>query len=293
MELENLVKKVKELSEVENITSRAQDIYALKKDYNYVNRMEANNYVETELINEFNKYYDIIASKVSSLNASTLDDKKAIIAKAKELLKTNDFKGATNSLNSLFNDFKNCGRLSKEQDDELWGEFNAVRDEFYALKKAHYDNVQVQLEANKLKKEELIVKCKEAAKGENFVETSKQMNNLMEEWKKVGFARKEDNERLWKEFNEVRNEFYDRKKEFDRKQQKVYEERQEAKKAIIKKAKVILANSEFEDEEVESIKALREDWKKIGFAGKEENALWEEFNNVVNKYFAGLREYRY
>ena len=38
---------------------------------------------------------------------------------------------------------------------------------------------------------------------------------------------------------------------------------------MIKAAKILLANSEFTDEEVASVKALRNKWKEIGNAGRD------------------------
>ena len=36
---------------------------------------------------------------------------------------------------------------------------------------------------------------------------------------------------------------------------------------------------------------LTKEWKTIGSAGEAENAIWEEFRNVNDEYFNGLREY--
>ena len=75
--------------------------------------------------------------------------------------------------------------------------------------------------------------------------------------------------------------------------QKVFEERAAKKEELIKAARIILANSEFTDEEIEKVKALRNEFKSIGFAGKEkDDDLYQRFNEIIQKYFEELKFYR-
>ena len=74
---------------------------------------------------------------------------------------------------------------------------------------------------------------------------------------------------------------------------KVFDERAAKKEELIKAAKILLANSEFSDEEVEKIKALRNDFKATGFAGKEkDDDLYQRFDEVVKKYFDEMKFYK-
>ena len=115
----------------------------------------------------------------------------------------------------------------------------------------------------------------------------------LNEWKKVGFSSKEDDNALWDEFNSIRQSFFKKRDEYYDSMQKVYDEKASRKEELIKKAKLILANSEFVDEEINQIKELRSAWKEIGFTGKErDDALYLEFNGTLNKYFDEMRKYR-
>ena len=74
---------------------------------------------------------------------------------------------------------------------------------------------------------------------------------------------------------------------------KVFEERVTKKEEMIKQAKILLANSEFTDEEIEKVKKLRNDFKAIGFAGKEkDDDLYQRFNAVIQKYFEEMKFYK-
>ena len=74
---------------------------------------------------------------------------------------------------------------------------------------------------------------------------------------------------------------------------KVFEERAAKTEEMIKSAKILLANSEFTDEEIERVKALRNEYKAIGFAGKEkDDDLYQRFNAVIQKYFEEMKFYK-
>jgi hypothetical protein len=74
---------------------------------------------------------------------------------------------------------------------------------------------------------------------------------------------------------------------------KLFEERVAKKEELIKQAKILLANSEFTDEEIEKVKALRNEYKSVGFAGKEkDDDLYQRFNDVIKKYFDEMKFYK-
>ena len=104
------------------------------------------------------------------------------------------------------------------------------------------------------------------------------MDALMEEWKAVGYAGKED-EALWKDFSAVRKEFNQKKREHHEELLKLFEERAAKKEEMIKSAKKMLADADFSDEEVRKFRNMQKDFDKIGFAGKDkDDDLYARFN---------------
>ena len=74
---------------------------------------------------------------------------------------------------------------------------------------------------------------------------------------------------------------------------KVFEERVAKKEELIKTAKILLANSEFTDEEIEKVKNLRNEYRAVGFAGKEkDDELYQRFNEIIKKYFDEMKFYK-
>ena len=294
MNKKELIALVEELLQLENLDDRSEDLQFLRRQYKYLVGRDEDSYLEQEETNKFIALYLELAKKEPRLLLSPYDEKKNIIELARKLLDKKDILAANKELDRLSEDFKKVGRCStKEQDDELWNEFRQVKDEFYAKKRAYFEELDKSNAEKRAKKEDIIRRAKEIVdKLENVKEANAAMDALRKEWKEVGYSGKGD-DYLWKEFAKVLDEFQEKKKEHHQEMLKLFEERAAKKEELIKTLKKILADSEFTDEEVELVKKLRNDFKAIGFAGKEkDDDLYQRFNEVVQKYFEELKFYK-
>ena len=294
MNKKELIALVEELLQLENLDDRSEDLQFLRRQYKYLVGRDEDSYLEQEETNKFIALYLELAKKEPRLLLSPYDEKKNIIELARKLLDKKDILAANKELDRLSEDFKKVGRCStKEQDDELWNEFRQVKDEFYAKKRAYFEELDKSNAEKRAKKEDIINRAKEIVdKLDNVKEANAAMDALRKEWKEVGYSGKGD-DYLWKEFAKVLDEFQEKKKEHHQEMLKLFEERAAKKEELIKTLKKILADSEFTDEEVELVKKLRNDFKAIGFAGKEkDDDLYQRFNEVVQKYFEELKFYK-
>jgi len=293
MNKQELIELVKELLNEENLDNRSEDLQYLRRQYKFYLGRDEDSYYEQEETDKFINLFNELAKKEPKLLTSPYEEKKNIIASAKKLLDKKEVIAANRELDKLSEDFKKAGRSgTKEQDDELWAEFRQVKDEFFAKKRAYFEELDKANAEKRSKKEDIINRAKEVCNVENIREANAQMDALRKEWKEVGYSGKGD-DYLWKEFAKVLDEFQAKKKEHHKEMMKVFEERAEKKEKLIKDAKILLANSEFTDEEVEKVKNLRNEYKGIGFAGKEkDDDLYNRFNEVVQKYFEEMKFYK-
>ncbi len=293
MNKQELIALVKELLEEENLDDRANDLQLLRREYKYLLGRDEDSFAEQEETDKFIALFNELAKKEPKLLSSPYQEKKNIIEAARKLLDKKEILAANKELDKLNDDFRKAGRAgSKEQDDELWNEFRKVKDEFYAKKKAFFEELDKANAEKRAKKEDIIERAKAVIEVENIREANAQMDALRKEWKDVGYSGKGD-EFLWKDFAKVMDEFQEKKKERHGEMLKLFEERANKKEELIKKARILLANSEFTDEEIEQVKGLRNEYKTIGFAGKEkDDDLWQRFNEVIQKYFDEMKFYK-
>ena len=293
MNKQELIALAQELLQEEHLEERQHDLQFLRREYKYLLGRDEDSYYEQELTNKFIALFDELAKREPKLLTSPYDEKKNIIAEARKLLDKKEILAASKDLDKLSEDFKKAGRCStKEQDDELWAEFRQVKDEFYAKKRAFFEELDKSNAEKRAKKEDIIARAKEVLAIDNIREASEKMDALRKEWKEVGYSGKGDDS-LWKEFAKVLDEFQEKRKEHRQEMQKMFDERAEKKEELIKTAKQLLANSEFTDEEVEKVKALRNEFKAVGFAGKEkDDDLYQRFNTIIQKYFEEMKFYK-
>ena len=294
MTKQEFIALAKELLAEENLDNRSQDLQLLRREFKYIVNRDEENYLDQEETNKVIAIYNELVKKEPKLLVSPYDEKKAIIEKARKLLDKKEIIAANRELDRLSDEFRKAGRAgSKEQDDELWNEFRQVKDEFYAKKRAYFEELDRANAEKRAKKENIIERAKEIVNNvENIREANAQMDALRKEWKEVGYSGKGD-EYLWKEFTKVMDEFQEKKKERHGEMLKLFEERAAKKEELIKKARILLANSEFTDEEVEKVKALRGEYKAVGFAGKDkDDDLYQRFNEIIQKYFEEMKFYK-
>lgn len=291
MDKQRLIDLANELLALEKLEDRMDDLLFLKRQYKFLADRDEDTFYERQLTVQFVTLYEELAKKEPKLSQSTYDEKKEIISLAKKLLDRKDFAKASREFDNLSLSFKKAGRCSKEQDDELWGEFRAVKDEFNSKKRAYFEELDKNNAEKKAKKEDIIQRAKDLLNIKNLRESNEKMDALMEEWKAVGYAGKED-EALWRDFSAVRKEFNQKKREHHEELLKLFQERAAKKEEMILAMKKLLADSDFSDEEVKKVRNMQKDFDKIGFAGKEkDDDLYNRFNEIVKKYFEEKKFY--
>ena len=291
MDKQRLIELAEELLALEALEKRMEDLLFLKRQYKILLVRDEETFYERQLTERFMVLYDELAKKEPKLNQSTFDEKKEIIELVKKLQDRKDIVKASKELDNLTLSFKKAGKCSKEQDDALWAEFREARDAFNEKKRAHFEELDKTNSERKAKKEDIIARAKLLLNIKNLRESNEKMDALMEEWKTVGYAGRDD-ESLWKEFSGVRKEFNQKKREHHEELKKLFEERAAKKEEMIVSAKKLLADSDFSDEEVKKVRNMQKDFDKIGFAGKEkDDDLYARFNEVIKKYFEEKKFY--
>ena len=139
---------------------------------------------------------------------------------------------------------------------------------------------------NKLAKEELIKKAQEVADAGQWKVGSVKMKELMDSWKKLGFAGPEVNDQVWEAFQAARQTFYDRQRAWYEELDKKHAEAKEKKKAIIEEAKEVTTDTEEWNKTSEKLDQLFARWKEAGSAGRsDDDKLWSRFQEVRKGFY--------
>jgi len=195
------------------------------------------------------------------------------------------------SLRSLQDDWEDIGPVNNEEWEILKTSYwEAVRSIYDKINK-HYDEYRQIQNDNLKKKREIIAALKSKIQEGADFRNIKQWNNLtnevkkaQEDWKKIGFASKKDNDKIWKEFRSLCNSFFDERKVFFKSKDEVDQKARDVKKDLISRA-VEFNNSEDIQAATKGLIDLQKKWKTTKNAGRYERSLWEEFRKVCDQFF--------
>ena len=287
---EALIEEAKQINPEAEWNEVFREISDLKRRWKRIHYWESE--FEDKLAEEFDSYIDVFYQKRREGYENSQSLKQELIERAKVVCESNEWNKATQEMNDLMLQWKAAGSAGKEIDDALWESFNEARQKFFDRKHDHWENLQSQFENAKTVKQELIKKAEALADSVDWQKTSEAYRELMDQWKAAGSAGKQHEDALWKQFNDIRQKFYDRRGEHYDLLHEEQGQKYAQKKALVETAKEIAASGEFTKEHTEQMKNLGVEWKKIGSCGKEkEDHIWKEFRTIMDGYFDGLKQW--
>jgi hypothetical protein len=175
----------------------------------------------------------------------------------------------------------------KELSDSFFGIVRPIFDEV----KAHYDEIRANFQSNADAKTALIEQLRAVvaeeveASHEGWQAATSKILELQNAWKKTGFAGKEHNETLWKQFRELADIFFGKKQLFYDAQKEVSNAFKAEKIALIEQAEALATSTNFREDSPKMME-LQKQWKNVGAcAPRDEQKLWRRFRKAQDKFF--------
>ena len=177
-------------------------------------------------------------------------------------------------------------------------EWEGIRDRFWNATRAVYERIhehykarRAEREANLEAKQVLVEKVKalttqtEGAGTREWKAQTDQVLELQAAWKTIGFATRKDNEKVWREFRDACNVFFDARKQHFDKIKDQFKAVRDAKQALIDKAQALKDSTDWRDT-AEALKRLQVQWKNAGSAShRDEQRLWSKFRETCDAFF--------
>lgn len=205
-----------------------------------------------------------------------------------ELTHHNKWQKQSDLINTLREDWKKIGPISREQNDESWTRFitaiktfNAKKNDFYKdLKKGQKDNLAI--------KQAIVEKAEALAESTDWQETANILKKLQSDWKKSGMAPKKEADALWNRLRTACNTFFDNLKKQHEVQDKEFEANLAVKQEFLKEVEAF-KNSGNTKEDIETIKGFINSWKNMGrVPRKSVKAIEGTFRGLIDSFFEQL-----
>lgn len=219
-----------------------------------------------------------------------LEAKRKLVEQAKALSENTDVVDAINKLMILHNEWREIGPVAKEYREPLWEEF---REASAVVRKQHQDYFEKRKAEEAVNEEAKLKLCEEVeAMVANLPdafnawdESTKKVIDLQAKWKEIGYASRKSNTALYNRFRSACDVFFKTKADFFHNIKEKYNENLKKKIELCEKAEA-LANEEKVNAAVETVQLLREEWKKVGSAGRRHSdEVWQRFTSACNAVF--------
>ena len=239
------------------------------------------------------QFYDLL--KLNS-EAREYDFKKNLEMKTKlceaaeKLADEEDVISAFHQLQELHQQYREIGPVAKELREEVWARFKAASTVINKRHQQHFEDLRAKEEENLARKTTLCEKVEELGKAENkgaadWEKRSKEIIDIQNEWKTIGFAPQKMNVKIFERFRAACDDFFGRKAEYFKALKVTFSENIEKKKALVEKAQALADSTDWKATSDKLI-ALQKEWKTVGMVPKKlGDQLWQEFLGACNKFF--------
>lgn len=210
-----LIEKAKDLVKSENLKQATKEQQDLLEEWKKI--ASAGKDLDDALWNEFQTarqaFYDRKQEAWETMHENfekAKEVKKDLIQKAKELEESSEWKKTSEKFRTLMTEWREAGFAGKEENDNLWEEFNTSRQKFYSRRNAFYDSLHEQQNANLKEKQALIEQARAIKDSEDYSrENTATMKALTITWKSIGSCGKNKDDKIWAEFREINDIYFD------------------------------------------------------------------------------------
>lgn len=300
----NLEQKQKIVARVEELVLEAdinkafrelQDLHRIwKEDIGPVSRENRDEIWNkfSDLTKQMHDKREVLFENQRGTELENLEKKKEIIAKI-EVLATEKVNAHTQWLaqiekvEALRTAFFSAGKVPSDVNEETWASFKTAVRNFNSFKNSFYKDIKKDQNDNLSKKTALVAKAKELQESHDFASTTPIMKQIQEEWKQIGHVPRKYSDKIWKEFKDACNHYFDMLKE------QKNEENDEEVAAFDNKKGYLETLREFQltgdhKTDLDAIKLHIETWKNFGKVPFPRRHIEGKFNKILDALFEKL-----
>ncbi|WP_227873966.1 DUF349 domain-containing protein [Flavobacterium nackdongense] len=295
---QKIIARVEELVNEDDINKafrELQDLHKLwKEDIGPVSREHRDEIWNkfSDLTKQMHDKREVLFEKMRGTELENLEKKKEIIAQI-EVLATEKVNAHAQWLQqiekveALRTAFFSAGKVPSEVNEETWAAFKTAVRNFNSFKNSFYKDIKKDQNNNLSRKTALVAKAKELQESTDFAVTTPIMKQIQEEWKQIGHVPRKYSDKIWIEFKDACNHYFDKLKE--QKNEENSEEIQafDNKKAYLETLRSFQMTGDHKTD-LDAIKLHIETWKKFGKVPFSRRHVEGKFNKVLDALFEKL-----
>ena len=295
---QKIVTRVEELvneTDINKAFRELQDLHKIwKEDIGPVSREHRDEIWNkfSDLTKQMHDKREVLFENLRGTELENLEKKKEIIAKI-EVLATEKVNAHSQWLTqiekveALRTAFFSAGKVPSEVNEETWAAFKTAVRNFNSFKNSFYKDIKRDQNSNLSRKTALVAKAKELQESNDFAATTPIMKQIQEEWKQIGHVPRKYSDKIWVEFKDACNYYFDKLKEQKNEENSEEVEAFDKKKAYLETLREFQLTGDHKTD-LDAIKLHIENWKGFGRVPFPRRHIEGKFNKVLDALFEKL-----
>lgn len=218
--------------------------------------------------------------------AKNLEKKKAIIQNIIEIGShiSNNHKDLQQQIKKIEEQreaFFKAGKVPQNVNEQTWAEFKEAVRAFNRNKNAYYKKLKKDQHDNLEKKRELLNLALTLKDSEDWDKTTSEMKRIQREWKTIGHVPRKYSDKIWNDFKNACNHYFDRLHAIKNKAYKEESANYDKKSACLEKLKAFELTGD-NKKDLASVKSLIEEWKSYGRVPYNKKSINAKFNTILD-----------
>lgn len=237
-----------------------------------------------EISNKIHERKAELSAVLEKEQQANLDRKNKIIEEINALTsseKTNHnfWQQSIKKVEELRTEFLKIGSVPRKISNQNWTDFKQTLRNFNTQKNEFYKSLKTDQVTNLERKNALIQTAKDNMNSEDWDTAVPLFKKLQEDWKKIGHVPRSQANKVWEDFREACNTFFNSYREKNAVAGDNWKENYKTKKAILDDLKLI------GDEEgsVQKIEELKAKWNAVGKVPRDKISINTEFNKTLRE----------
>jgi hypothetical protein len=195
-----------------------------------------------QLINQIRTEKQAFFQGLEKAREKALEGKTRLINELRELVDKDDnsdpahVNASFKAFKKIQEEWKSLGSVQGPMNQTLWQSYNALVDRFYSNRSIFYELLELDRKKNLQAKEIIAAKLEKLAaavsKASNLQALLKEAEDLFTEYKHIGPAQKEENEKLWERVKKSLDVLFEQKRQIADANKAVFEENLKVKKEL-------------------------------------------------------------
>jgi hypothetical protein len=238
-----------------------------------------------EISNRIHDRKGELSAQIDEEQALNLEKKTKIIEEIKKICTPekeanhNYWQNSIKKIEALRTEFLKLGSVPRKVSNQNWNDFKQNLRNFNTKKNEFYKGLKNSQQTNLDQKLKLIATAKDNMLSEDWEIIVPLFKKLQDEWKTIGHVPRSMTNKVWDDFREACNTFFNNYREKNNAVNDNWKENYKNKKQLLDELK------EITDEEgsVEKIEHIKTNWNNIGKVPREKLAINTEFNKTLRE----------